>query len=86
MIEIVAITACTVVIIVILTYIKDSLDRRHRAKTKGAGKEAAQMQADIGELQVECHKLRKKVAELQEQIAEVYIQQHDKRSIGKQSE
>lgn len=86
MIEIVAIIASTSVIIVILTYIKDSLDRRHRAKTKRLGKEATQMQADIGELQVECHKLRKKVAELQEQIAEVYIQQHDKRSIGKQSE
>lgn len=37
------------------------------------------MQADIGELQVECRKLRKRVAELQEQIAEFYIQQHDKR-------
>ena len=79
MVEIVAIIASTGVIIVILTYIKDSLDRRHRAKTKGAGKEAVQMQTDIGELQVECRKLRKRVAELQEQIAELYIQQHDKR-------
>ena len=77
--EIVTVIACTSVIIVILTYIKDSLDRRHRAKTKGAGKEAAQMQAEIGELQVECGKLRKKVAELQDQIADLYIQQHDKR-------
>ena len=79
MVEVVTIIASTSVIIVILTYIKDSLDRRHRAKTKGAGKESAQMQADIGELQVECCKLRKQVTELQEQIAELYIQQYDKR-------
>lgn len=79
MVEIVGIIASTSIIIVILTYIKDSLDRRRRAKTKGARQEAAQMQAAIGELQVECGKLRKKVAELQEQIAELYIQQHDKR-------
>lgn len=79
MVEVVAIIASTSVIIVILTYIKDSLDRRRKAKTKAVGKESAQMQADIGELQVECRKLRKKVAELQEQIAELYIQQHDKR-------
>ena len=68
------------VIIVILTYIKDSLEGKRKAKIKAmARKESAQMQADIGELQVECRKLRKKVAELQEQIAELYIQQHDKR-------
>ena len=78
MVEVVAIIACATVIIVILTYIKDLLEGRRRAKTKGAGKESAQMQADIGELQTECHTLRKKVAELQEQIAELYIQQHDK--------
>ena len=79
MVEIVAIIASTGVIIVILTYLKDSLDRRLKAKTKAAGQESVQMQADIGELQVECRELRKKVAELQEQIAELYIQQHDKR-------
>ena len=79
MVEIVGIIASTSVIIVILTYIKDSLDRRLKAKTKAAGKESVRMQADIGELQVECRKLRKRVAELQEQIAELYIQQHDKR-------
>ena len=79
MIEVVTIVACATVVIVILTYIKDLLEGRRRAKTKGAGKEAAQMQADIGELQVESRKLRKKVAELQEQVAELYIQQHDKR-------
>ena len=79
MVEVVTIIACATVIIVILTYIKDLLEGRRRAKTKGAGKESAQMQADIGELQGECRKLRKRVAELQEQIAELYIQQHDKR-------
>ena len=78
MVEIVGIIASTSIIIVILTYIKDSLDRRRKAKTKAVRKESAQMQADIGELQTECHTLRKKVAELQEQIAELYIQQHDK--------
>ena len=77
--DVVAIIACVTVIIVVLTYIKDLLEGRRKAKTKAAGKESAQMQADIGELQVECGKLRKKVAELQEQIAELYIQQHDKR-------
>ena len=79
MVEIVAIIASTSVIIVILTFIKDSFDRRLKAKTKTAGKESVQMQADIGELQVEYRKLQKNVAELQEQIAELYIQQHDKR-------
>ena len=79
MVEIVGIIASTSIIIVILTYIKDSLDRRRKAKTKAAGKESAQMQADIGKLQVECRKLRKRVAELQEQVAELYIQQHEKR-------
>ena len=64
MVEIAAIIACATVIIVLLTYIKDSLDRRHKAKTKDAGKESARLQADIDELQVECRKLRKKVAEL----------------------
>ena len=79
MVEIVAIIASTGVIIVILTYIKDSLDRRLKAKTKASGKESVRMQADIGELQVECRKLRKTVNEMQEQIAELYIQQHEKR-------
>ena len=79
MIEVVTIVACATVAIVILTYIKDLLEGWRRAKTKGVGKEAAQMQADIGELRVESRELRKKVAELQEQIAEFYIQQHDKR-------
>ena len=79
MIEVVTIIACATVTIVILTYIKDLLEGRRKAKTKAAGKESAQMQAHIGELQVECHKLQKQVAELQEQIAELYIQQHDKR-------
>ncbi len=78
MVEVVAIIACATVIIVILTYIKDLLEGKRKAKIKVAGKESTQMQADIGELQVECRKLRKKVAELQEQIAELYIQQHDK--------
>ena len=78
MVEVVTIIACATVTIVILTYIKDLLEGRRRAKTKGAGKESTRMQADIGELQVECRKLRKKVAELQEQIAELYIQQHDR--------
>ena len=77
--EVVAIIACTTILIVILTYIKDLLEGRRKAKTKEVRKELPQMQADIGELQVECHRLRKKVAELQEQIAELYIQQHDKR-------
>ena len=79
MVEIVAIIASTGVIIVILTYIKDSLDRRLKAKIKAGGKEALRMQADIDELQVECRKLRQTVNEMQEQIAELYIQQHDKR-------
>ena len=78
MVEIVAITASTGVIIVILTYIKDSHDRRLKAKTKPAGKESVRMQTDIDELQVECRKLRKTVNEMQEQIAELYIQQYDK--------
>ena len=79
MVEIVAIIASTGVIIVILTFIKDLLDRRLKSKTKAAGKESVRMQADIDELQVECRKLRKTVNEMQEQIAELYIQQHDKR-------
>ena len=79
MVEVVTIIACATVIIVILTYIKDLLEGRRKAKAKGVGKESVQMQADIGELQAECHKLRKQVTELQEQIAELYIQQHDKR-------
>ena len=79
MVEVVAIIACATVLIVILTYIKDLLEGRRKAKTKGAGKESAQMQAEIGELQAECRKLREKVAEVQEQIAELYIQQHEKR-------
>ena len=77
MIEVVTIIACATVIIVILTYIKDLLEGKRKAKIKVARKESAQMQTDIGELQVECRKLRKKVAELQEQIADLYIQQHD---------
>ena len=79
MVDVVAIIACTIVAIVILTYIKDLLEGRRRAKTKAVGKESARMQADIDELQTECRTLRKRVAELQEQVAELYIQQHDKR-------
>ena len=79
MVEIIAIIACAIIAIVLLTYIKDLLEGKRKAKIKVAGKESAQMRADIGELQIECGKLRKKVAELQEQIAELYIQQHDKR-------
>ena len=79
MVAVVTIIACAIVTIVLLTYIKDLLEGRRRAKIKKAEKESARMQADIGELQIECRKLRKKVAELQEQIAELYIQQHDKR-------
>ena len=79
MVEVVAIIACTIVIIVILTYIKDILEGKRRVNIKVGKKEAARMQADIGELQIECRKLRKKVTEMQEQIAELYIQQHDKR-------
>ena len=78
MVEVVAIIACATVIIVILTYIKDLLEGKHRAKFKAVEKESARMQVDIDELQTECRNLRKKVAELQEQIAELYIQQHDK--------
>ena len=78
MVEVAAIIACTIVVIVILTYIKDLLEGKRRAKFKALEKESARMQVDIDELQTECRKLRKKVAELQEQIAELYIQQHDK--------
>ena len=78
MVEVVAIIACATVTIVILTYIKDLLEGRRKAKTKAVGKESAQMLADIDELQIECAKLRKQVAEMQEQIAELYIQQHEK--------
>jgi peptidoglycan hydrolase CwlO-like protein len=78
MVEVVAIIACATVIIVILTYIKDLLEGKRRAKIKAVEKESARMQVDIDELQTECRNLRKKVAELQEQIAELYIQQHDK--------
>ncbi len=79
MVKVVAIIAGTIVIIVILTYIKDLIEDRRSAKTKVMEKESARMQADINVLQVECRKLGKKVAEMQEQIAELYIQQHDKR-------
>ena len=78
MVEIVAIIACAIVAIVLLTYIKDLLEGKNKAKTKKTGQESARMQEDIEELQIECQKLRKKVAEMQEQIAELYIQQHDK--------
>ena len=64
MVEVVAIIACTIVVIVILTYIKDLLEGKRRAKIKAVEKESARMQVDIDELQ--------------EQIAELYIQQHDK--------
>ena len=79
MVEVVTIIACATVIIVILTYIKDLLEGKRRGKIKSVEKESARMQTDIGELQVECRKLRKKVGEMQEQIAELYIQQHEKR-------
>lgn len=75
MVEVVAIIACTIVIIVILTNIKDILEGKRRVNIKVRKKESAR----IGELQIECRKLRKKVTEMQEQIAELYIQQHDKR-------
>ena len=61
MVEVVTIIAGATVIIVILTYIKDLLESKRRAKIKAAGKESAQMQTDIDELQVECRKLRKKL-------------------------
>ncbi len=79
MVEVFAIIACATIIIVILTYSKDLLEGKRRTRIKAIKKESVQMQADISELQVECRKLRKKVADLQEQIAELYIQQHDKR-------
>ena len=79
MVEVVGILASTAIIIVILTYIKDLLDGRRKAKTKAAGKASVRMQADIEELQVAYRKLQKTVTETQEQIAELYIQQHDKR-------
>ena len=79
MVDVVAIIACTIVIIVLLTYIKDLLEGKRRAKIKAMEKQSARLQADIDELQTECRTLRKKVAELQEQVAELYIQQHDKR-------
>ena len=78
MVEVVGILASTVIIIVILTYIKDLLDGRRKAKTKAAAKDSVRMQADIEELQVAYRKLQKTVTEMQEQIAELYIQQHDK--------
>ena len=78
MVEVVAIIACTIVVIVILTYIKDLLEGKRRAKIKAVEKESARMQVDIDELQTECRNLRKKVGELQEQLAELYIQQHNK--------
>ena len=71
MVEVVAIIACTIVVIVILTYIKDLLEGKRRAKIKAVEKESARMQVDIDELQTECRNLRKKVGELQEQIAEL---------------
>ena len=77
MVEVVAIIACTIVVIVILTYIKDLLEGKRRAKIKAVEKESARMQVDIDELQTECRNLRKKVGELQEQLAELYIQQHN---------
>lgn len=61
MVEVVTAIACTTVAIVLLTYIKDSLDGRRRAKVKGAGKESTQMQVAIDELQIECGKLGKKL-------------------------
>ena len=78
MVEVVAILGGTIVIIVLLTYIKDLLESRHKARTKAVEKESVQLQTNITELQIECNKLRKTVAEMQEQIAELYIQQHDK--------
>ena len=65
MVEVAAIIACAIVAIVILTYIKDLLEGKR--------------QADIDALQIECSRLRKKVAEMQEQIAELYIQQDARR-------
>ena len=78
MVKVVAIIACAIVVIVLLTYIKDLVEGRRKANITATKRESARMQADIGELQVECRKLRKTVTELQEQIAELYIQQHDK--------
>ena len=78
MVKVVAIIACTIVAIVLLTYVKDLLQSRRKAKIKMMEKEFTRMQSDIGELQVESRKLRKTVTELQEQIAELYIRQHDK--------
>ena len=78
MVEVVAIIACAVIIIVILTYSKDLLEGKRRTRIKAIEKESLRMQADISELNVECRKLRKKVAELQEQIAELYIEHHNK--------
>jgi polyhydroxyalkanoate synthesis regulator phasin len=78
MVEVVAIIACATIIIVILTYSKDLLEGKRRTRIKAIEKESVRMQADISELNVECRKLRKKVAGLQEQIAELYIEHHNK--------
>lgn len=82
MVEVVAILACTAVIIVLLVYIKDLLESRYNSRVKAAEQESVQLRSDITELQIECSKLRKTVVEMQEQIAELYIQQHDKGWIG----
>jgi uncharacterized membrane-anchored protein YhcB (DUF1043 family) len=79
MVEVVAIIACAIVAIVILTYIKDLLEGKRQAKIKATKKESVRMQADIDELKIECSRHRKKVAEMQEQIAELYIQQDARR-------
>ena len=78
MVEVVAIIACAIVAIVILTYIKDLLEGK-RKKIKATKKESVRMQADIDELKIECSRHRKKVAEMQDQIAELYIQQDARR-------
>ena len=78
MVEVVAIIACAVIIIVSLTYSKDLLKDKRRTRIKAIEKESIRMQTDISELNIECRQLRKKVAELQEQIAELYIEHHNK--------
>ena len=57
MVEVVAIIACTIVVIVTLTYIKDLLEGKRRVKIKAVEKESARMQVDIDELQTECRTL-----------------------------
>ena len=78
MVEVVAIIAGAVIIIVSLTYSKDLLKDKRRTRIKAIEKESIRMQTDISELNIECRQLRKKVAELQEQIAELYIEHHNK--------